>query len=221
MAKNPSAFDLAMRDQAAAALMGALPADFGGEFGGDDDGSWGWEDNVHGGFGADAAMPGPTPQQAIAAWHSMKAQRAEGAQREKLLYPNRNSTVKIEGYQFGLSQDVTLGTTVALSMSDSPNVSIRPRRVTMNAPAPGFATFSQLLVANVNTCVGGTLDAFGFNANGTGQGVSYPTVEPQNKISFSGTYTGLVPPGYANGATFKFVVDIKGPSSIAGGGPGQ
>jgi len=224
---RPNAKNLAMRDPALAALMGAIgESDFGSDFGAGHYGSqYGWEDTVNGDeddmgwedFGADAplaATPAPTQSQLHAAWNQNRAMKQNAARREQLLYPNKNSHIKIEGYEFALSAALVLGTASAINASDRPTAEIRPRRVTMNAPAPGFVTFTQLQVANINTLLGGISDAFGYNANGSGQGVSYPTLNPSTPAAFAGAYSGLVPTGYAPNAAFIFVVEFKGPAAM-------
>jgi hypothetical protein len=149
------------------------------------------------------------------AWKAHHATRANAARRERLLYPNKNSHVKIEGYEFALSAAIALlGTAQTLVATDRPQVDIRAERVTMNAPIPGFVTFTQLQVGNVNTLVGGTSDAFFYSATAFGQGVSYPTLSPAIPATFSGNYSGAVPPGFPVGAPFLFVIEFKGPSSM-------
>jgi hypothetical protein len=227
-----NARSLASRDYARAALMGALSSDFGadrstfgsGGFGSSDFGDdYGWEDphgdfgwnDPHGDFGAAAATPAPPSQAALMqAWKAHHATRANAARRERLLYPNKNSHVKIEGYEFALSAALVIGTPSNVSMQDRPQVDLRAERVNMNAPSPGFVTFTQLQVGNVNTLVGGTSDAFFYNANGQGQGVSFPTLSPAVPATFTGAYSGLIPPGFPLALAYTFVVEFKGPASM-------
>ena len=53
-----------------------------------------------------------------------------------------------------------------------------------------------LQIANVNVFVGGAEDAFIYNANGQGVLLDLPTLDPANRATTSGSYTGLIPPGY-------------------------
>ena len=235
---------LAVRDLASAALFGIIPSgSFGAEpapaqFGNDWAGDMGAEDIGFGfgddyGFGAPAPHPHrghghppahapapgrPSAQQAMALWHKHATMQAHTAHREQLLEPNKYSTVKIERYRFPLNQTIVLGTPVALSLSSQPDVKIRPQRLTCNAPVPMFATLSEIKVANVAVTVGGgnSIDAFELNANGQGQEMDLPTIEPSNKATVVGAYNGLVPPGFLGGSSVVFVTSFTGPSSMAG-----
>lgn len=203
---NPNSRVLAMRDSALAALMGVHEgSDFGGEFSGD----FGYE------FGADAgAMATVAPQAVAQLWaqHAQNTQRT--ANRAMLLEPNKGSAVKVERYAFYLNQNFTMGTAAALSATNQPDTNIRPQRVTMNAPAPGFCSVSDIKVANVSVIVGGTADAFEFNANGVGQHLDMPTLSPANRATVTGAYSGYVPPGYVGGSAYIFSIGLKGPASI-------
>lgn len=189
---KPNARSLALRDAAAAAYFGVIGqdgADFGVEFGDD----YGTE------FGAEGGGP--------AAW-------SETRKREALLEPNKGSRAKIQRYTFGVSQDLTLGTTATLAMSDNPETHIRPQRVTSNSPCPAFCTLSAIKVANVGVIVGGVIDAFDVAAVAVDAALDVPTLSPANKVNVAGTYSGLLPTGYVNGATFKKTISFKGPASM-------
>lgn len=160
------------------------------------------------GFGEDA----PTPENMQKAWLKERATK----QREMLLSPNMNSSVKIQRYTFGVSQTITLATAAALTLSGRPETNFRPQRVTTNAPAPAFARLSSIKVANVGVIVGGELDAFVFNANGVDQSLDVPTISPANSVTVMGTYDGLVPTGYTTATAFIFNVSFKGPANMAG-----
>ncbi len=210
---NPNARNLAMRDSALAALMGVHEgSDFGGEFSGDFGyefgGDFGYE------FGADGAMATVAPQAAAQLWAQHAQGQARTANRAMLLEPNKGSAVKVERYAFYLNQTLAMGTSVALSATNQPDTNIRPQRVTMNAPAPGFCSISDIKVANVSVIVGGTADAFEFNANGVGQHLDMPTLSPANRATVTGQYSGYVPPGYVGGSAYIFSIGLKGPASI-------
>lgn len=225
--------ELAMRDPASAALFGLIPSgSFGGEssFGNDWAGDVGFgfgDDEMGFGFGAaaahpaaraHAAVPHPTQQQAMALWHKHHTQVAHTQHREMILEPNKHSTVKIERYRFPLNQTIVLGSAAAVNMSSQPDCKIRPQRLTSNAPVPMFATLSEIKVANVAVTIGGgnSVDAFEFNANGQGQEMDLPTIEPSNKATVVGSYNGLVPPGFLGGSSVIFVLSFTGPSTMAG-----
>jgi hypothetical protein len=239
---RPSASQLSMRDPALAAVMGALPgsdfgyaprgyaprgygpprqmrqvarrpvADFGYGFGFD--------------YGAEGAPPpvvAPPGRHAhpemVRAWHHHHQLMGHTAARAALLDPNENSLLKIERYSFSLTNLFTLGTpTPLVDMTLQPNTKIRPQRVVFNAPAPNFVLLSGLQVANVNAFVGDLEDAFTYSALAQGVALDLPTLEPANRLTVSGNYTGFIPPGFATGFAFTFVATVQGPSTIAGGG---
>jgi len=221
---KPTNKQLALRDPALAALVGALPGDnFGVEFGDDFD-DYGTEfadpygaDAPAGAMGpvSTAAIPAPTPQQAMALWRSHHANMQRSQRRGLLLEPNKGSSVKIERYVFSVSQVLTLGSggAGAVIASNNPDVTIRPQRVSTNAPTPSFVLLDNIKVANVSVVVGGLVDAFDFNANGVGQTLDMPTLTPSNRASVSGEYTGLAPSPFSTGS-FTFIVSFKGPATI-------
>jgi hypothetical protein len=254
--QNPDANDLAMRDPALAALMGALPGqDFGADplsqpgadFGMspfDVSQNIGAEFGFGAGFGSAAlyfqptsatvgqkigqalAVPAATQAQAqaaqqvhpavIQAWQNQQMQQASTAQRESLIYPNKHSTTKVQRYSFSMSQALVLNTASALLMTLQPSATIRAQRIIANAPAPNFCLLSSLQIANVNVFVGSTEDAYTYSATAQGVMLDLPTLEPAYRATAAGTYSGLIPPGYATGFSFLFVITMQGPASIAG-----
>jgi hypothetical protein len=223
MFKKPNARELAMRDPAKAALFGVIATaalgSNGSDFGADD---YGFGDDEHG-FGDDAGddygadAPSHAALARLGAHHHKKMRR--GNKRRALLDPNEDSTVKVERYVFTLSQAITLGTAVAFTtLTGQPDTMIRPQRVVMNAPGPMFAFIQEIKVANVSVTVGtGLEDAFNYNANGVGQSLDMPTLQPSNKATVLGSYTGALPPGFVGGTSTYFAVSFKGPSTMAGG----
>lgn len=235
---RPNSKSLALRDPALAALVGVIAgANFGSDFGVevDDENYPGvYEDGPQFGvefgndygvdfgydFGADAApgaivaAPTPSSQQLLQMWQSNKAKAAHSSRRGMLLEPNKGSSVKVERYAFAINQTLTLGLAATLAMSGQPDTNIRPQRVTMNAPQPGFATINEIKVANVSVTVGGISDAFDYNALGVGQTLDMPTLSPANRASVLGSYTGFVPPGFIGGSAYLFAASFKGPASI-------
>lgn len=208
--KHPSARELAMRDPALAILAGAIDdgTDFGAEFS-----DYGFE------FGDDApaaamALPAPTPAQAMQAYQQLHMQKAHTARRASLLEPNKGSAVKVEVYEFNVNQTLTLGTALSFTATNQPDTNIRPKRISMNAPSPGFVTVTELKVANVSVIVGGTSDAWNYNANGVGQHLDLPTLSPANRATIIGSYTAFVPPGFVGGSSYLFCVSMKGPASV-------
>lgn len=204
-------------------LVGAMPASgaapsrgdqssFGGDYG-----PYGYEFGYE--FGADAPLAIAPPQNQAElhqAWKTVQGAKMETARRVRMLEPNKGSLVKVERYTFSLNQSLILGTLANLAATNQPDVNIRPQRVTTNAPQPGFATLTEVKVANVSVTVGGIADAFQFNANAVGQELDLPTLSPSNRASMIGQYTGFTPPGFVGGNPFTFAVSFTGPSSVMG-----
>jgi hypothetical protein len=234
---RPNAKQLAMRDPALAALMGAISGDdFGSEFGGEmgEYGSYGFEFGLEpGALLSSAASAGPgsilsrvasdtiSSQAALAPPRSVQAivqqaqtQEAHTEVRTRMLEPNKHSRVKVERYAFALNSTLTLGVASAIDTSGSPDTNIRPQRVTINAPSPGFVTVSEIKVANVSVSVGGTQDAFDYASAAVGASLDMPTLSPANKARVLGNYTGFVPPGFVGGASYLLAISFKGPASV-------
>src|SRR3989304_147707 len=90
-------------------------------------------------------------------------------------------------------------------------------RIIMNAPLPGFVLIASLQVANVNVFVGGVEDAFNYSPLAVGVMLDLPRLDPQNRATAAGAYTGVLPPGYTAGNAFQFVITLQGPATLAGG----
>jgi hypothetical protein len=211
MHMRPNSSQLAMRDPALAALLGVHSqpgADFGAEFG-DEYGldSWGAE------FGDDPKAP-ITPSQASAAVAMVRQQQASTRNRNALLEPNKGSSVKVERYTFSVNQNLVLGTPLTFTASNQPDTTIRPQRVTMNAPSSGFLTVSEIKVANVSVTVGGALDAFQFSPLAVGQHLDMPTLSPSNRASVAGSYSGFTPPGFVAASNYLFAMSLTGPATV-------
>jgi len=212
---------LVQRDPAMAAIMGAMggaSADFGdeiGEFGddsdfGDDFGFTGADD-----FGDDFDFGTDSKGgDMVAAKRALAFKRVQ--QRRALINPNANSSLKVERYTFSISENITLGTAQAFAtLTGQPDVTIRPQRLTCNAPSPMFAFFQVIRMANVNITVGtGQEDAFNYNANGVGQSLDMPTLNPANRATILGNYTGFTPPGFIPATVVPFTVTFKGPATL-------
>ncbi len=136
------------------------------------------------------------------------------------LDPNRHSTVKVERYSFSFSpaSNLVLGTASTIaSFTQQPSASVKPQRVVMNAPAPGFVAITQLQIANVNVFVGTTEDAFTYNAGAQGVFLDLPRLDPQNRATAAGSYSGMLPTGFASAFSYPFIITLQGPAVLAGG----
>lgn len=153
---------------------------------------------------------------AMRALKKLQAQQRITSSRVRILEPNKGSNIKVERYSFTISQAITLGTAVAFTtLNGQPDTTVRPQRVSMNAPCPMFAFIQEIKVANVSVSVGAGLeDAFDYSAQAVGQNLDMPTLSPANRATVLGQYSGLVPPGYVGGTVTNFCVSFKGPASI-------
>jgi len=145
---------------------------------------------------------------------------ASTAARTLLLDPNRDSTVKVERYSFSFSPaaNLVLGTASNIpTFTQQPSTSIKGQRVVMNAPIAGFVLISTLQIANVNVLVGGTEDAFTYSPVAMGVMLDLPRLDPQNRATSAGAYTGVLPPGFTAGNSFQFIISLQGPATLAGG----
>ena len=183
---------------------------------------WGW--------GAGAAAPAMPPQVAAQPAVAQKevAKRWElsnphsTASRTALLDPNRDSSVKVERYSFSWSPAAPLvlggGAPVAIpTFTQQPSTSIKGQRLLMNAPVAGFVQISTLQIANVNVLVGAAEDAFTYSSLAMGVMLDLPRLDPQNRATAAGTYSGMLPLGYTAGFNFIFVITLQGPATLAGG----
>lgn len=218
-------------------------ADFGSEWGDDgtwgaDVGLeyYGYHGDDFGfGFGADAAplAVGGRPAAAAHPMHPAQAARTMAivqkhnhkqritANRERLLHPNKGSDVDIERYDFSvpgpsfvLGTASSIGTTALTAMSIQPAVAVRPQRCTFNAPVVGMVTISAIQSANVNGLVGGSTDAGIYGPQSFGVHLDLPTLSPANKLTITGSYLGLTPPGYPVAYSFPFVASFQGPATV-------
>lgn len=144
------------------------------------------------------------------------------ASRTALLDPNRDSSIKVERYSFSWSPANPLvlggGAVVPIAnFTQQPSTSIKGQRLIMNAPVPGFVQITTLQIANVNVLVGGQEDAFTYSAGAMGVMLDLPRLDPQNRATAGGNYSGMLPLGYTQGFNYVFVITLQGPSTMAGG----
>jgi hypothetical protein len=168
------------------------------------------------GYYGDGFSNGPGGTMGPEVW---AAEHAATARRAAILDPNEHSRLKIERYSFAISPDepFSLGTGGSFEATLQPNTRIRPQRILTNAPVPNFVLLDGIQVANVNVLVGGTEDAYTYAATAQGVMLDLPTLDPANRATVSGLYTGLLPPGYAAEFPFLFITTFQGPSTIVGG----
>jgi hypothetical protein len=217
---------LARRDFAAAALTGAIGADFGADYGDD----YGNDADLNGDFGyqfgattaAPMLAPKPTPQAMAQLWHSHLQQRSNTHARVMRLNPNMNSTVKIERYNFNVNvNNAATGVSPIVSAAcslqgqNTPDVHFRPERVSLNVTQVALVLLTSLKVGNVDGIVGGQLDGATLGPNAVNTAMSLPTLTPSTKANVAGTWTSFVPAGFIAGASYPLSLQLIGPASLA------
>jgi hypothetical protein len=149
--------------------------------------------------------------------------------RAQLLSPN--SEIQTIETRFDLSYEITLGRPCKFVIEGHPPRTMRPSRVRINAPVPGFLIIEEWRIANVILNVDTSNhdyreyqeDAFVY---ADGKEVTWPTLAVQNRFRVTLQYTGLVPaslkdcgavpvgPVTASGMKFKVQVRLTGPGLI-------
>jgi hypothetical protein len=226
---RPNATQLANRNPALAALVGAIP-NRGADFGGGrrraappsptrDRATFGYEHGQDRPYFGDEAPAHPADTHPAVVHEIVRRHHHREhmtRHRELVLEPNKGSDVKIERYSFPLAQALTLGTPAAFTtLTGTPSVYIRSQRVTTNAPAYGFAYITGIQTGNVNALVGAVgEDAADYNAGAFDSHLDLPTLAPGIPMVVTGNYTGFVPPGYTGGNPFLFTISFKGPASM-------
>lgn len=226
--------DMTKRDPALATLLGAIP---GFNFGGNPAAGSrfsappmpapqvGFGDDYGYGFGRHpghpAGHPAATPAHAHhPLGHGHPDPHIATAARTLALDPNRNSTVKVERYSFSFSPAATLAVGTAstiTSFTQQPSASIKGERVIFNIPQENMVLVSALQIANVNVFIGTSEDAANYSRLAQGVYLELPRLDPQNRATCAGTYSGSVPPGFALGVAFTFIATLQGPATLAGG----
>jgi hypothetical protein len=223
---KPTTRNLVMRDPALASLLGlAVESNFGAEptFGADGDyrsadasnmlaarderaGLWGNASQLD----TDASKlrgEGALVRQAI-------AQRDATEARLALLDPNRGSHEKIGRYTFSLNQELVLGVSEAIAMTNNPLTDIRPDRLIFNAPCFGFALINVIQAGNMSVVTGGFEDAANYTQVAVNVHLSFPLITTSNRAQISGEYSGLAPSPYTSGGSFGFVGTFQGPARM-------
>lgn len=217
---RPNSRQLASRDPALAALMGALP---GSDFGAD------WErsrfSGMHGDFGYEfgedappAAVGTPNQAQLLALWNEHKQKMTATKRRVNMLVPNADSTIKIEGYSFSIAAAqvfLPVAANTNFTATGFPKTDIRPVRIIMNIPSVNFAFIQQIEVSNVNSVVGVIEDAFKYSTLSVGTQMSLPRMLPSTPATVTGFYSGLNPFGAT--VSYQLTISFEGPATVAGG----
>jgi len=159
----------------------------------------------------------PHPQAMQALWNHHAAKAHHEHSRRAILDPNEHSDTKIEHYDFSLSTGLTIGTAVGVNMFAQPDVKFRPQRIVANVPSVGFFLLTDIKMANVSSMVGsGVSDAYTYSAPAQGTRLDLPTIEPSQKATVIGNYSGLNPPPFSTGFGYTLVFTFQGPARMAG-----
>ena len=222
--EEPSDFEAGFAEFGAEFGNGEMHDDLGAEFGDDLGAEFGDDfSNVFGadpfgdGFGAD--LP-PTPAAAVQVWKAAKAKRGRSVKRGLMLYPNQGSSLKLEQFSFPIAPaaNPVFGAASAVTMTNQPDATIRPERLSFNVPAAGLFSIAEVKVGNISALIGASAaqDAYFFNPLSVGMRLSLPTLSPANRLTILGTWSALVPVGYVNATAFPLSAIATGPAKMAG-----
>jgi hypothetical protein len=126
----------------------------------------------------------------------------------------------LEEFTCTLSCMLKLGTPSFIYVQQHPDTWFRANKVSVNVPCENMVWLGALMCANVNTMVGGLMDAHCFKS--AGQSLDMPTLSPANRFVLIGWYNGMIPPGYEGkaGTDFLFDLTLTGTSTLVeGAGP--
>lgn len=114
-----------------------------------------------------------------------------------------------------LGEDQAFEREVDLSPMFEEIQSLRPQRLTTNAPTPGFVMLTRVRLGDAEVLLNGEqLDAWAWNPNAVGQHQSTPPLTKGAKAILKGHYTGLVPPALAGKQDFTFMLCMTGPCDV-------
>ena len=213
---RPTSSDLVMRDPAAAAILGVLGSP---DFGIEGDYSLAHlsqklagRDIGHGMDRNASVLDADARHLRMSSRELERARKTE--ERLELLYPNHGSDEHIGRYAFSLNQELVLGATEAISMTNNPLTDIRPDRLIFNAPCYGFALINVIQAGNLSILVGGFEDAANYTQVAVNVHVSMPLITTSNRAQIGGTYSGLAPAPYTAGGSFLFTGTFQGPARM-------
>jgi hypothetical protein len=223
-----SSRQIASRDPAMAALMGAMPASFGADFGNDDrlgdamgSRSFANRDLRAGAYGSAEMLDVDAGQlrhdnsviETLESYrhHDLIMRKLE---QERAMDPNRGLATKIGRYDFSVTTPLVIGDASGFSTSKQPQTRIRSKRLFCNVPCPQFVTISALLIANINVFIGGPSDAATYAPTALDSLIDLPTLSPQNQMTVDGTYSGIAPAPYGEGLTYNFIATVQGSAHL-------
>ena len=151
------------------------------------------------------------------------------AKREREINPNRDSDTKVEIYILGLSnQKLVEGQPAHFHVVSIPSVIFRPKELRINVTKPGILFIKNILVANINACIGGGFgvqtidgnnflqdhwtDAYDYHASCTAIPFDLPTMSPANRMMVEYFYTGEF---FQEGKKeWRLTTTFKGPATL-------
>jgi hypothetical protein len=158
-------------------------------------------------------------KKSISSWISNITSHVATKKRESLLYPNKNSRVKVEEYELPLTQALTFGKIEFFfpQLAAMPLTVFKPKEMTCNVPWAGFIFITDVKVANVSASVSNHIvDAYSYNPQSAHRSLHLPTLSERTTISVSGFYQGDVPNECLQGKDFFFCCTFRGYAEMAG-----
>lgn len=144
--------------------------------------------------------------------------REKTRERELLLNPNRDSEIKVENYEFPLSQAIVIGTAIELDALEAcPQCAFKSTHLVCNAPSTNFVFIRDIRASNVGCSISESLsDAYFYHARANQPALCMPTLSQKNRVKIDAFYTGYIPPGYVAGTQTFFSATFFGYATLAG-----
>lgn len=121
-------------------------------------------------------------------------------------------------YSFSVSVPLKLGEPCGIHITDSPCLPMTVDEILMNAPCAGFVTIHSILIGNRSITVGNAEDAISLSGKSRASfkhdgGVRI--IQPYERVTFSGSYTGLCHPPFEKGQPYTFCMRISGIQALS------
>ena len=97
-------------------------------------------------------------------------------------------------------------------------IALRPQRITVNAPNPGFVYIDRLEIDGFDLLCNSIVDGWVFNANAVGNLLDFQKATCESKLFVRGNYTGLVPAPLNLDGDKKYELTISNDRSRCHGG---
>ena len=152
----------------------------------------------------------------ISKWNEDRKTQA----REVLLNPNKGSRIKVEEYEYPLSQAIVIGTILSQMpdlLDHCPQCCFKAVQLICNVPCPSFVFIRDIKASNISASISvGVSDAYAYHARANGPALKLPMLSSYNRLEIDAFYTGYVPIGYQEGMETFFTAVFFGPATLAG-----